>query len=253
MEVKEMTRNQIAYQELQETRRANAAREAETMRRNSADIAHQQSSLSEAARHNVAGERQASATLSESVRHNIADERLRSGTLAETTLHNRNVERETVRANVATEKQRLQQLAEDKRAHRAAEANVAYSNATQRMHNINSETETERSNRANEAIRDFQAQTAKFDANTRRSQMMIASRDQQERARHNVVTEGYTSTHYDRMDDASRTQAEAAWQQADAARVRNSIERDKLGLEAIKSYGSVGKDFANIVLGFIGG
>lgn len=105
-----MTKNQIEYQKLLETRRANrageiitqardmAARDAkivelsEASRHNKALEGLQGRSLDETARHNLAGERVQQGQLSESIRHNKAGEQLGSDTLSETTRHNLGVE-----------------------------------------------------------------------------------------------------------------------------------------------------------------
>jgi C4-dicarboxylate-specific signal transduction histidine kinase len=69
-----MTRNQIAYRELKETRRSNRAREEETNRANIAKETEENRSNTaqeaETNRHNVAAER-------ETARHNRSDEGIR--------------------------------------------------------------------------------------------------------------------------------------------------------------------------------
>lgn len=104
-----MTQNQIAYWNLQETKRSNVSRESETARHNIADETetkrHNVQTETETSRHNLAGE-------SESKRHNIESERFNISQLQETYRHNvagENINisqlQETHRHNVASEKQ----------------------------------------------------------------------------------------------------------------------------------------------------
>lgn len=131
-----MTRNQIEYWNLQESKRANQAKESETGRHNLAtesetgrhnqvqegiDLGHLNESVrhnrvteSETKRHNVAGEQETSrhnrVTETETNRHNVVSEGIDLGKLSETTRHNRATEgisygelRETTRHNLANE------------------------------------------------------------------------------------------------------------------------------------------------------
>lgn len=91
-----MTRNQIAYWELQESKRANLAKEAELNRSN---LAKEE----ETKRSNLAKE-------TEKVRSNRAEETLRHTGLVETARANKAKETETHRSNVAREEQAVNDM-----------------------------------------------------------------------------------------------------------------------------------------------
>lgn len=91
-----MTKNQIAFLELQETKRANQAREVETHR---ANVAQEQLTSLRDTGTLVLRDRE----LAETVRSNYAREGLQSRTIAETERSNKAREAETYRSNVARE------------------------------------------------------------------------------------------------------------------------------------------------------
>jgi hypothetical protein len=91
-----MTTNQIAYWRLQEDKRANAAREAETYRSN---VARE----GETNRSNLVNEEVKVATQAENVRHNQMTELLASRTAKETERSNKAREVEANRHNVVSE------------------------------------------------------------------------------------------------------------------------------------------------------
>lgn len=123
-----MTRNQIDYAKLLETRRANqrqeeltGRRDAETQRHNRESEAQQYVMLGETERHNRAGEVHAQASLQESKRHSLAIE-------GETVRHNQASEIEARRQRETTERLRERELGirsselqESKRSHMAVE------------------------------------------------------------------------------------------------------------------------------------
>lgn len=150
-----MTKNQIEYGKLLESRRAAMASEALTRARDT-----------ETARHNVASERVSLDTLAEQRRSHLAQEALSAQQLAELTTHNR-----------ATESISLGQLGETKRTNLAKEGETKRSNLAKegeaRRHNIAAEFETARHNVATESV---------------------SLDDLAERQRHNVATEGLTQT-----------------------------------------------------------
>lgn len=94
-----MTKNQIEYQKLLETKRANAAAEALTRRRDEGTLALREAEISETGRHNLAYE-------------------------LETSTHNRNVEAETSRHNFQVEAQGWQDLGIKGRQAAVAERNA---------------------------------------------------------------------------------------------------------------------------------
>lgn len=122
-----MTRNQIDYWSLQETKRHNSSTEGESQRHN---VATEQ----ETNRHNVVGER-------ETERSNRAREGIDLGKLNESVRHNQATEKETNRHNVATEGIDLGKLQETSRHNRSTES-LGYANLG----------ETSRHNQASEAI-----------------------------------------------------------------------------------------------------
>lgn len=129
-----MTRNQIEYAKLLESRRAAQAQESLTQARDE-----------ETARSHRAGEAISSGTLKESNRHNLAAESLEANRIAETTRSNRAKEQETSRSNKAKE-------AEARRSNLARELETNRSNVAR-------ETETHRGATASEAIRIGEAAT----------------------------------------------------------------------------------------------
>lgn len=149
-----MTRNQIEYWNLNETRRHNVTTENETVR-------HNQASESETNRHNVVSEGIDLGQLSETARHNRAGEavaqqnvQLGLGTLSENIRHNRASEALTgtdlnIRSSIAAETARHNAVTEGIDQSRATvdnaltEAKTAYQDIVntwenvQRMKNVN--------------------------------------------------------------------------------------------------------------------
>lgn len=122
-----MTKNQVDYWNLQETKRHNSATEGETGR-------HNLVVEGETGRHNVVTER-------ETERSNRTREGIDLGKLNESVRHNRATESETNRHNVATEGIDLGKLSESARHNRQTES-LGYVQAS----------ETKRHNQASEAI-----------------------------------------------------------------------------------------------------
>lgn len=134
-----MTKNQIEYNKVLETRRSNYAQEDLTRRRDQAArdaklielgeaSRHNQAleglqgrSLDETSRHNRESERNQREVVSESRRHNLASERVNLMGVQESTRHNRAAERETNRSNLAHEE-------ETKRSNQAREDETKRSN-----------------------------------------------------------------------------------------------------------------------------
>lgn len=221
-----MTRNQIAFQELQETRRANAAREQELARRNSADIRHQDEQRMEQQRHNVASEQVASGTLHESVRHNTANEGIASGTLLETGRH-----------NVATEEQA--------RIANARDANIRVRQAAEaERHNRKVEDEAVRHNLAAEGNESMRIVTDRQNAQTRRDELA-------ETVRHNNREENLTGQRDSNRYVTDKLQADAAWTNAQQQAQRNDIERRRIAINAYLQLGGKAIDLVpRIVSGF---
>jgi len=210
-----MTRNQIEYAKLVETRRANRASEENERYRTSSNYQAAMSQVLENRRHNVIGESQNAQTLEETRRSNVAREQesLRSSLAkeAETMRSNMAKELEANRHNVQTEHQAAKQL----------EADVAYRSAVV--------AENLRSHLADESIRRGQlAETAVHNRATEvqaRNQLAadytIRSNQLAEAIRHNM-------------------QGEDVALQTLSATVRHNAEmerqgRDKLALEGINT------------------
>lgn len=137
-----MTRNQIEYFKLLETRRNNRAVEALTRARDLANYRLGSGTLAENTRHNKAAESQQYAVLGEQQRHNRAQEAQTTASLDETSRHNKALE--TVSAlDAAT---RRLGLREDSRHNVAVETEQARANKAR-------EQETQRANLASESIR----------------------------------------------------------------------------------------------------
>lgn len=144
-----MTKNQIEFNKLLETQRANQREEELTRVRDERTYALGQDQLAEAARHNRTTEKQYASSLDETARSNRARE-------YETARSNKQRELETHRSNLAHESElfrsNVSREAETRRANLAAEA--------QRRAELRLDTEirrgqlaeTRRSNRAHEAI-----------------------------------------------------------------------------------------------------
>lgn len=102
-----MTRNQIDYAKLLESKRAAQAQETLTRRRDEAAMRLGIDQLAETSRHNLAGERISKGTLDETSRSNMAKERetYRANVAKETETNRSNLAREseTGRHNIATE------------------------------------------------------------------------------------------------------------------------------------------------------
>lgn len=159
-----MTRNQIEYNKLLETKRANTRNEELTSRRDEAAIAAKLSELGEASRHNAALEQLQRMHENELLRHNAAteeatlidlNERQRSNraqetlgqrNLAEVSRANRARETEATRSNLARE-------AETNRSNVERERQGVISLEEQQRSNLARETETHRANKAAEALR----------------------------------------------------------------------------------------------------
>lgn len=129
-----MTRLQIEFAKLQESRRA--AQKSEELK---------SQELAETRRSNISHESIEMGKLGESRRHNIESESVERGKLGETSRSNKARETETNRANLAKE-------AENYRSNLARETETYRSNTTK-------ETETSRANKAQEAIRIGEAAT----------------------------------------------------------------------------------------------
>lgn len=145
-----MTQNQISYAKAKEEARHNLATENELSR-------HNVSVENETVRHNIVGEQQAEKQLV-----------INQGVLDETRRHNVSSENELNRHNVIVEKQSADVLNETVRHNKESESelnrhNVAVESESQR-HNLASEKEATRSNKINESIKQYQAETQRFDS-----------------------------------------------------------------------------------------
>lgn len=189
-----MTKNQIEYLKVQESRRSNlrqeeltAARDAtsrelgfatlgETTRHNQATEAHNTAVLGESQRHNIAQERHNSLVLGEQTRANMAREALERSAQEETKRHNVTVEMETSRHNIASENIQseanqisLSRAEEEKRSNLAREAETLRSNQAR-------ESETYRSNVAREQ-ETFRSNVAREQETARINRDTIAQRE----------------------------------------------------------------------------
>lgn len=156
-----MTYNQIEFNKLLETRRANRAQESLTSLRDTRAHEVALGELTEKSRHNVETERQARASLDETSRANLARERetVRSNVAREAEERRSNVarERETHRANVTKEDEtKRSNLAREEETHRAAVAQEVISTgrlAEDVRQHLSREAEDKRSHQATEALR----------------------------------------------------------------------------------------------------
>lgn len=121
-----MTKNQIAFLELQETKRANQAREVETHR---ANVAQEQLTSLRDTGTLALRDRE----LAESVRSHYAQEGLQSKTIAETERSNRAREAENYRSNVARETEMFRSNVareQENRRHNIASEGIGYMQAS---------------------------------------------------------------------------------------------------------------------------
>lgn len=192
-----MTKNQIEYGKLLETRRSNlrdeelthardtAAREArlielgESQRHNRAQESAKLVELGEASRHNKATEALTGTqldiqrgSLDETTRHNRQSELLSRQQISEASRHNKATESESARHNVATEQATVVDLQERARHNQVTEAETA-------THNRNVEGETKRHNLVGEVT---DAGRLTLDTVTREQQIA-------ETKRHNMAME----------------------------------------------------------------
>lgn len=174
-----MTRNQIEYNKLLETRRSNLANEDLTRTRDTAAREAKVIELREAARHNLAQEGLTGrgldiqqGSLDETSRHNRQSEAVALGQLQESKRHNVVGEQEVSRHNRQTEEAQIIQLNEVQRHNQVTENETA-------THNRNVESETRRHNVVGEAT---DASRIALDTVTREQQMA-------ETKRHNMAME----------------------------------------------------------------
>lgn len=198
-----MTKNQIEYQKLLETKRANAAVEDLTRRRDERTLALREAELSETGRHNMAYELEAST-------------------------HNRNVEAETTRHNLQVEDQGLQDLGIKSRQATVAERNATvnernattnesqaaakwYDVATSRM----AQQESQRHNIAQEGILSEGNRISAYNASTNRFQASNAATANRIRQQEVDVKQQEADTNARKADasiafDLARTETEKA-------------------------------------------
>lgn len=233
-----MTSNQIAYWNLQESKRHNVMSENETQRHNvvtenetgrhnwvteqisisnlNESVRHNKATEYETNRHNVATEQLGSRTQTEVERHNRVTEaqgdrdlNIREGTLAESVRHNKVNEaynlsnlQETTRHNVSTEKE-----------------NVRHNTSTESLTGRQL-TENERHNLRQEALA--------------KSQLKNEIKKTNETIRHNKVSEGISAESNDiirarNVADKQIREAEVAikqWEQADKSKLNQARVRE---------------------------
>lgn len=182
-----MTKNQIEYAKLLETKRSNLANEDLTRKRDTTAREVGLGNLQEGQRHNKATETQASASLDETVRsnkvreteaarhnvagevemyrHNVSGERLQSAAQAEQARHNRAGESLTASTIAETQRSNIARETETARSNMALEALKGAANAETARSNLAREVETNRSNLANEKIKGEQATASMLQAN----------------------------------------------------------------------------------------
>lgn len=151
-----MTKNQLAFWELEETKRNNARSWAETVRSN-------QARERETNRSNLAKEEQARRELFETNRSNIERERLNRNTLIESQRHSMATEAENMRSNLSQERlasennltNRLKVLGDQANTRSQISVNRQQVGVSERdlMNRVLMANETARANRANEAIK----------------------------------------------------------------------------------------------------
>lgn len=174
-----MTKNQIEYNKLLETGRANRAQEALTHARDEAARQAKVIELGETSRHNQALEGIQLQTLGETRRHNQAQESIGFGQLSETRRHNTAQERESQRHNLQTESATIIDLTEKSRHNLATEQAELTKQQETARHNKAVEGETMRHNIVGEGV---DAGRLALDTVTREQQIA-------ETKRHNIAME----------------------------------------------------------------
>lgn len=229
-----MTKNQIEYQKLQETKRANAANEALIRRRDEGTLALREAELSETGRHNQAYELEAST-------------------------HNRNVEAETNRHNLVVEDQGLQDLGIKGRQATVAERNATvnernaasnesqaaarwYDVATSRM----AQQESQRHNIAQEGIQSESNRIGMINASANQLQASNAAEANRIRRQEVEVRQQEADTNARRADasiafDIARTATEGA------KKTQLETETHYMGQENARNWiGTIGNQIHNI-------
>lgn len=174
-----MTKNQIEYNKLLETGRANRAQEALTHARDEAARQAKVVELGETSRHNQALEGIQLQTLGETRRHNQAQESIGYGQLSETRRHNTAQEKESQRHNLQTESATIIDLTERSRHNLATEQAELTKQQETARHNVAVESETKRHNIVGEGV---DAGRLALDTVTREQQIA-------ETKRHNIAME----------------------------------------------------------------
>lgn len=163
-----ITRNQIEFQKLVETKRSNQAQEAQTAARDAATAEYQKSTVSndmaklrETERSNRERERQSQISLDETARSNRAREDLTRVQNVEQSRHNLAVEQlqnltflENQRANLAREAETTRSAKERERLQGEQNAETRRSNLAREGLSLDQLSEQIRSNLAQEAIRE---------------------------------------------------------------------------------------------------
>lgn len=200
-----MTRNQIEYARLLETKRSNLVNEG-----------LQKASISETSRHNIVTENETSranmARETETKRYNIQSlaETRRSNLARESETMRSNIARETenYRHNTVTEGQTALSLAETQRSNLVREAETLRSNLAR-------EAETNRSNVASEVLRIYSNETDRLrqqeEVRTHTANELLRIAEREEAVRHNKASEGIGWS----QASAASLQASAAMQNAD--------------------------------------
>lgn len=195
-----MTKNQIEFNKLLETKRMNEVSAALKQQEISNDFVAKQLNLQEAQRHNKASESVSMLSAQEAQRHNVASEQVSLDSLSEQKRSNLARESEQARSNRAQEALSSRSLDQSKQ-YQTASVGLGYSQVGLGYSQL---AETQRSNIASEGIRMYsnleqsRANKAKEAETTRHNVVSeaisrygnsLAEQRQSEQVRHNKVSE----------------------------------------------------------------
>lgn len=265
-----MTKNQIEYAKLWETRRANQRAELLKEREQELTRAIEAHKLQETRRSNLAREGLTAAATAETIRSNQAREGYNLLNLGEITRHNQSVEgynaqqlAETVRANKAREGLQVQQLNLDTSRLEETRRHNVTSEQMQDYYNRASINEAVRSHKATEALGYAQNQLgyAQLSAlNTYRDRELVLRADKQsEEARHNLAAESESHRHniyseraQTRANTLRSQEIEVRRQEADTHATRAQFQNAESVFGMVREGTQVAKQIIPIIVGGLG-
>lgn len=265
-----MTKNQIEYAKLWETRRANQRAELLKEREQELTRTIEDRRLRETQRSNLAREGLTAAATAETIRSNQAREGYNLLNLGEITRHNQSVEgynaqqlAETARANKAREGLQVQQLNLDSAKLDEVKRHNVTSEQMQDYYNRASISEAVRSHKANEALGYAQNQLgyAQLSAlnSYRDSELVLKADKQAEEARHNLAAETESHRHniyaeraQTRANTLRSREIDIRRQEADTHATRSKFQNAESVVGMVREGTQVARQIIPIIVGGLG-